>query len=281
MFGFYREYRGALIKSVVLHLVLFGLLSVSLARGAGFTPPPPQITIKATVVDERRIQQEIAALEEAEQEAQRNADAQLAKARQQRLQEERRAKAADDKRRQDRLNEQKRVAVDKRRRDEAEAKSARQLKDLEEQRSAEQIRLARLRVEQEVAEEARRRAQADTDARIQAQIQADLNAELELEQARLNAEEAGLLDLYKAMIKQKVRRNWIRPPGAAAGVECTVNISQIPGGEVINVRIAECNADEATRRSIEAAVFKASPLPEPPDPNLFERNIIFIFKPEN
>ena len=102
-----------------------------------------------------------------------------------------------------------------------------------------------------------------------------------LEQSRLDAEEAGLLDLYKAMIAQKVRRNWIRPPSAGAGVECTVNISQIPGGEVIDVRIAECNADEATRRSIEAAVFKASPLPEPPDPNLFERNIIFIFKPEN
>ena len=155
------------------------------------------------------------------------------------------------------------------------------MKALQEQRSTEQIRLARLRKEQEEAEEARRRAQADTEARLQAQIEADLKAELALEQSRLNAEEAGLLDLYKAMIEQKVRRNWIRPPSAKAGVECTVNISQIPGGQVIDVRIAECNADEATRLSIEAAVFKASPLPEPPDPNLFERNIIFIFKPEN
>ncbi|MCH9026566.1 MAG: cell envelope integrity protein TolA [Proteobacteria bacterium] len=281
MFGFYREYRGALIKSVVLHLVMFGLLGVSLARSAAFTPPPPQITIKATVVDERRIQQEIAALEEAEQEVQRAADAKLAEARRQRQQEERRAKAAVDKRRQDRLNEQKRAAADQRRRDETEARAARELKALQEQRSVEQIRLARLRQEQEQAEEARRRAQADTEARLQAQIEADLKAELALEQSRLNAEEAGLLDLYKAMIEQKVRRNWIRPPSARAGVECTVNISQIPGGEVISVRIAECNADEATRRSIEAAVFKASPLPEPPDPNLFERNIIFIFKPEN
>ncbi|MCZ6499525.1 MAG: cell envelope integrity protein TolA [Gammaproteobacteria bacterium] len=281
MFGFYREYRGALIKSVGLHLVLFGLLSLSLARGAAFTPPPPQITIKATVVDEQRIQQEIAALEEAEQEVQRQADAKLEEARRQRQQEERRTKAAEDKRRQDLLSEQKRAAADKRRRDEAEARSARELKVLEEKRSAEQIRLARIREEQEEAEKARQRAQAETDARIQAQIETDLQAELDLEQSRLNAEEAGLLDLYKAMIEQKVRRNWIRPPSAGAGVECTVNISQIPGGEVIDVRIAECNADEVTRRSIEAAVFKASPLPEPPDPNLFERNIIFNFKPEN
>ena len=281
MFGFYREYQGALIKSVGLHLVLFGLLSLSLARSAVFTPPPPQITIKATVVDERRIQQEIAALEEAEQEVQRKADAQLAEARQQRKQEERRAKAAEDKRRQDRLNEQKRVAADQRRREDTTAKAARELKVLKEQRSREQIMLARLRKEQEEAERARRRAQAEADARIQAQIEAELNAELALEQSRLDAEDAGLLDLYKAMIAQKVKRNWFRPPSAGAGVECTVKISQIPGGVVIDVHIAECNADEATRLSIVAAVFKASPLPEPPDPNLFERNIIFNFKPEN
>ncbi len=281
MFGFYREYRVALIKSVGLHVVLFGLLSVSLARSAAFTPPPPQLTIKATVVDERRIQQEIAALEEAEQEVQRTADAQLAEARQQRQQEERRAKAAEDKRRQDRLNEQKRAAAEQRRREETTARAAQELKALKEQRSTEQIKLARLRKEQEEAERARLRAQAEADARVQAQIQADLNVELALEQSRLDAEDAGLLDLYKAMIEQKVRRNWNRPPSAGAGVECTVNISQIPGGEVIDVRIAECNADEATRHSIVAAVFKASPLPEPPDPNLFERNIIFIFKPES
>ncbi len=281
MFGFYREYRSALIKSSVLHLILFGLLSVSLARSAVFKAPPAQIRIQATVVDEARIQQEIALLEEAEQEVQREADANLEKARRQRQEEERRSKAAEDKRRQDRLDEQKRVAADKRRRDVAEDKATRELKALEEQRSAEQLRLARIRKEQEDAEEARRRAQAETNARIQAQIESDLNAELALEQSRLDAQEAGLLDQYKAMIEQKVRRNWIRPPSAGAGVECTVNISQIPGGEVVDVRIAECNADQATRRSIEAAVFKASPLPEPPDPNLFERNIIFIFKPES
>ena len=271
MFGFYREYLGALIKSVGLHLVLFSLLGVSLARSAAFTPPRPQLTIKATVVDERRILQEIAALEEAEQEVQRTADAQLAEARRQRQQEERRAKAAEDKRRQDRLNEQKRAAADQRRREETAARAARELKALKEQRSTEQIVLARLRKEQEEAEQ----------ARIQARIRADLDAELALEQSRLDAEEAGLLALYKAMIEQRVRRNWIRPLSARAGVECTVNISQMPGGEVIDVSIAECNADEATRLSIVAAVIKASPLPEPRDPNLFERNIIIIFKPEN
>ncbi len=270
MLGFYREYRLLLFKSTLLHVVLFGLLTISLASSAPFTPPRPQIKILATVVDEGRIQQEIAALEEAEQEKQKQADAMLEEAHRKRLAEERRTREATRK-----------AEADKRQRETVEAKAASELQKLENRRVAEVQRLARLRKEQEEAEDARKRAQADADARIQAQIEAELNAELDLEQTRLNAEKAGLLDQYKAMIEQKVRRNWIRPPSASPGVECTVNINQIPGGEVVDVQVAECNADEATRRSIEAAVHKASPLPEPPDPTLFERKIIIIFRPEN
>jgi colicin import membrane protein len=35
------------------------------------------------------------------------------------------------------------------------------------------------------------------------------------------------------------------------------------------------------RQSIEAAVLRASPLPVPPDPSLFERNIEVRFKPND
>ena len=38
--------------------------------------------------------------------------------------------------------------------------------------------------------------------------------------------------------------------------------------------------DEVVVRSIEAAVYRSSPLPLPPDPQLFERNLRFTFKPE-
>jgi len=33
------------------------------------------------------------------------------------------------------------------------------------------------------------------------------------------------------------------------------------------------------RQSIENAVYRASPLPEPPDPALFQRNLTLVFKP--
>jgi colicin import membrane protein len=49
---------------------------------------------------------------------------------------------------------------------------------------------------------------------------------------------------------------------------------------VVGVRVGECNGDDSVRASIEAAVLKASPLPEPPDPALFERNLRLEFKPD-
>ena len=59
-----------------------------------------------------------------------------------------------------------------------------------------------------------------------------------------------------------------------------MNVTQIPSGDVIDVRIGRCNGDDAVLRSIEAAVLRASPLPKPPIPALFERNLQVIFHPE-
>jgi colicin import membrane protein len=65
-----------------------------------------------------------------------------------------------------------------------------------------------------------------------------------------------------------------------AGLECVVNVTQIPSGDVIDVRVGQCNGDDAVIRSIEAAVRRASPLPKPPLPALFDRNLIVTFRPE-
>ena len=48
-----------------------------------------------------------------------------------------------------------------------------------------------------------------------------------------------------------------------------------------NVSIGECNGDQAVRDSIEAAVYRASPLPPPPDPALFDRQLVIAFTPED
>ena len=105
-------------------------------------------------------------------------------------------------------------------------------------------------------------------------------AAIDAESNRLDPMAANAKAAYMFAIQQKVERNWVRPPTATAGLECVVNVRQLPGGEVVGVTIGQCNGDAAVQLSIEAAVFKASPLPEPENPALFDRNLRITFKPE-
>ncbi len=85
---------------------------------------------------------------------------------------------------------------------------------------------------------------------------------------------------WQSQIVARIQRAWLRPVSARPGIECVLNVTQVPGGEITDVRIGSCNGDQNVRESIEAAVFRASPLPPPPDPTLFDRNLIITFKPD-
>jgi len=106
------------------------------------------------------------------------------------------------------------------------------------------------------------------------------------QQSTQNASEVGnrgvddsLLGRYQVAIQQSVQRNWLRPETAQPGIRCSIDIVQIPGGEVISVSVVNpCNADELTRRSIEAAVMKAQPLPYEGFQSVFQRQIRFTFR---
>ena len=98
---------------------------------------------------------------------------------------------------------------------------------------------------------------------------------------RAGAVNAGLLARYIADLQARIERAWNRPPTARPGLSCTVLVSQVPGGTVTNVRIDKCNGDAAVQQSITNAVYRASPLPAPPDPSLFERNLTLVFAPND
>lgn len=158
----------------------------------------------------------------------------------------------------------------------AERQRAEQLKAEERKQAEQKVEAERQeKLRQEQADAARRKAEADRRREEQ-----ELMRQLADEERRLAAAESGALAEYIALIRQKVERNWRRPPGALPGLECEVSVTQIPGGVVTAVNIGRCNADEAVRRSIEAAVLRASPLPAPEESALFERNLRFVFKPE-
>ena len=146
----------------------------------------------------------------------------------------------------------------------------------EEQRIAEQRREA-LRREEQALERERVAAQIEAERlALEQQMLADQAVAVAAENATRLANER---DLYVTLIRQKVSRNWIRPATTQENYECTVEVTQLPGGEVVNVVMKDCNADAAFERSVENAIYKASPLPDPPQAELFERRLEIYFSP--
>jgi len=230
------------------------------------TVAPAQLAIKATIVDNsaKRIkrekeQAEAARLErerfEAEQRAREQAEVQ-------RQEEERlEAQRAEYKR-------QQQLVADKNRKAEAQNKAAATKKAADDKKRAADIK----------AQQAERQ-KVEREAREQAQREAELKRQLADEEGMMQAQNAGLLNQYMALIQQRVIRNWNKPASARPGIQCEVKVTQTPGGVVLSVLVDKCNGDAAVRQSIETAVYRSSPLPVPPDARLFQRVLVFVFKP--
>ncbi len=187
--------------------------------------------------------------------------------------EELRRLAEEEKRRQDALIEQERL--EKLRQQEEEAERKRKEREEAERRKREEEETERKRKEAERQREEDIRRQREENERLRREMEAaERQAEIDAESDRLAAVDSGELAVYMAQIRQKIERNWSAPASAGAELKCSVRVRQVPGGEVVGVTILSCNGDEAVRRSVEAAIYRSSPLPVPSNPNLFDRNIL-------
>jgi colicin import membrane protein len=89
-------------------------------------------------------------------------------------------------------------------------------------------------------------------------------------------------ELYRQALMEKIRDNWTRPDNVSPGQACKIVIRQIPGGTVIDAQVdPSCPYDEAGRRSVEAAVLKAQPLPYQGFESAFNRTLILNFRAED
>ena len=258
------KYTSSIIVSVLLHVVILAVLAVNFEFTSS-RPVIPANIIDAVVVDSGVLEEtpskqaEKAAAEKRRQEEQRQAEL--------RKQEELRQQEV---KRQAQIAEQQRLEAEARKKAETERVTQLEIQKQKEEaaRKAQQERLAeeqRVREQQQRAEWERLKAEEAAAAAAQ---------------ARSN-ELANKKALYVEAIRQKVNRNWIVPPLAQNGYSCKVVVQQIPGGEVVSVRLESCTGDEEFRRSVEAAVYAASPLPNPPEPSLFDRVINFTIRTES
>ena len=130
------------------------------------------------------------------------------------------------------------------------------------------------------AAQAEAQAKAAAAAKAQAQAsQAELQRSLEAEERVDAARASGVMSNWVSQITARIQGAWNRPPSARPGIECTLYVTQVPGGEVTDVKLGTCNGDDAVKQSIVDAAYRASPLPAPPDPALFERRLEVTFRP--
>lgn len=104
------------------------------------------------------------------------------------------------------------------------------------------------------------------------------------ELAQLKAGEAtaarnkGLAD-YLARVRGKIRGNIVLPPAISGNPESIFTVTQLPGGEVLSVKLKTSSGNPALDAAVERAILKSSPLPKPDDPALFERELVIKYRP--
>ncbi len=255
--------------AVLLHTLVFGSLFVAFDLSSSAAPPMP-LAIKATLVVEDTSQppvvQEPVPPPEPEPEpepVQPDPD------------EEARKQAEEDKRVADARLEKERLANIERDRKEAERKAAEDKARREREAEAER---ERIRVELE-AQRLRDIEQQRQDNRLEEErlIREAQQSLLDAEDAQFAAQNSTEAQVYQNMITQRVRRLWARPGTARDDLQCIVAVEQIPGGTVVSARVIECNGDDIVRRSVVAAVMRASPLPQPSNPLLFLKTFHITF----
>ena len=274
--------------AVLIHLVLVGLLFFGMTREPE-TPASPATkpVIQATAVSAKDVMAPTRRRQEEEQARQQRIedDQRRAVEEQRRAEEAKRQEAEEQKRK---VAEKARLAEQKKKQEAEKARLAEQERqrklEAEKQRKADAERKAaeeRKKAEAErkrLEEEARKRK--ETEEKLKRQMAAEADRLAEEQQRHRQQQLLSVRQQYMADIRNKVERNWFRQTGSQ-GNHCRVLIHQIPGGDVVDVRLTECDGDVAFQRSVEAAVRKASPLPKPSDPEVFDREIEFVFEPNN
>jgi colicin import membrane protein len=246
--------------------------------------PEEQPALQAHSVDEKALTTAVQQLKLERQQAalaeKKHQDALLAQAKaaqQQRLEEQRRVDELKAEAARLALAEKKRAALEQQR-----------LTELAHKQQAEQQQLAALKEEQrQLREKIRHEEQVKAAAKIAAEKAAAEKAvaakKAMAEKAASQARMAGVIDQYKARIIHAISQQWILPENTDNRLSSQFRIQLSPEGRVLQVSLIRSSGDAVLDRSAQSAIYKASPLPIPHDPQLFKmfRDISLTVRPEN
>lgn len=281
-----RENPRAVIYAVLMHVGLLLLLMFSLDWTPKSVQPGTTKPIQAELVDMSKLR-EIEAQKQAEQQ---RIEAEIRKQeqeKQRKVEAERKQKAEQEEKRKAVAERKQKAEAEKKRKAEAERK---QKAEAEKKRKAEAERKQKAEAEKQRKAEAERKRKAEAEKKRKAEAEAEAARQREAEQALQAqlAEEAAQARAQSALsefipyIQERVQNNWLRPLGSPPGLSCVIQVTLIPGGEVVGTRVVRSSGNALFDDSVERAVKKASPLPLPADAALFKyfREINFSFVPD-
>lgn len=246
--------------------------------------------IQAVAVDQQEVMAAVNQLKkEREQKALNEANRQKAlamqaeAARQKRLQEQQKIERLKKEAEALALAQKKKLEEEKKRMEELAKQQAlrqKELKILEEKQ--EEIKKQKILEEQNLAT-IRAQHEAEAKARELAEKKKQEEAARAAEEAAKRVKIAGVVDRYKALIINAISQQWILPDHVDRHLSSQFRIRLAPNGTVLEVTLTRSSGDPILDRSAQSAIYKASPLPVPSDPEMFDvfRDISLTVRPEN
>jgi len=249
-----------------LHIALLLLLFSNLNFFSKKQPVSANNPIKAVAINPAKLK----AAEETKLNAER---AELQKKEEHKKQEE--AKKHAEQKKIDILKKAEEAKLDAQKKSEQKKPEKKKIEEKKEKLDTEE-QMIQKQMEQKKKQVATKKAQEKT---LQEQIAAEETAV----SAEASAAMQGEVDKYKGLILEALQQHWIVPDNITPDLSATLLIRLAPGGMVLDVKLVKSSGDAALDRSAIAAVHKASPLPVPEDPKLFDqiREISLIVKPES
>jgi len=84
---------------------------------------------------------------------------------------------------------------------------------------------------------------------------------------------------YIGKIKGKIKGNIVLPPDMKGNPEAVFEVTQLPSGEIITVKLKKSSGNSAWDGATERAIHKSSPLPKPDMSEAFSRVLELHFRP--
>ena len=125
-------------------------------------------------------------------------------------------------------------------------------------------------------EQERKAAAAKQAAAERKQREQELQQQLGQESQAINQ---AVLAEWNAALTAAITRNWAKPPGIDPTLKCKLHLNLSPVGQVLSASVVTGSGNALFDSSVLAAVYKASPLPLPRDPTVFQPGINVYFSP--